>query len=279
MKPIRAHRATSDRDPATEALIVENLPLVGYLVSDLCARATHLSREDLASVGAIALVTAARSFDHSRGVPFGAYARHRILGALTDHLRSSDWAGRGARQRITAMAAAQDELASRLHRAPTVEELAQLLGTDTATVRETLGLAARRVTELDEDAVRTLRSEDVGPEDALIGAEQDAHVRAAVKALPERMREIIVDLYFRDRTVSEIAAERGVTHSAVSQQRKQAMMLLHAAMSEHREEASQAVPASTASDSRRAAYLARFAELRGATTLAAPAPAPLRAAL
>jgi len=31
------------------ALVVENLPLVGYLVSDLCSRATHLSRDDLAS--------------------------------------------------------------------------------------------------------------------------------------------------------------------------------------------------------------------------------------
>ncbi|MET1016487.1 MAG: flagellar biosynthesis protein FliA, partial [Leifsonia flava] len=39
------------------ALVVENLPLVGYLVSELCGRATHLSRDDLASVGAIALIT------------------------------------------------------------------------------------------------------------------------------------------------------------------------------------------------------------------------------
>ena len=40
-------------------LVLDNLPLVGYLVSDLCARATHLSREDLASVGALGLVLAA----------------------------------------------------------------------------------------------------------------------------------------------------------------------------------------------------------------------------
>ena len=38
------------------AMVVQNLPLVGYLVSEVCARATHLSRDDLASAGALALV-------------------------------------------------------------------------------------------------------------------------------------------------------------------------------------------------------------------------------
>ncbi|WP_426517254.1 hypothetical protein ACPPVQ_20085 [Diaminobutyricibacter sp. McL0618] len=40
-------------------LVIGNLPLVGCLVSDRCARASHLSRDDLASAGALALVTAA----------------------------------------------------------------------------------------------------------------------------------------------------------------------------------------------------------------------------
>ena len=71
-----------------EELIVDNLPLVGYLVSSLCARATHLSRDDLASVGAIALITSADSFDPTLGVPFGAYARRRITGAFADEMRS-----------------------------------------------------------------------------------------------------------------------------------------------------------------------------------------------
>ena len=60
------------------ALVVENLPLVGYLVSDLCSRATHLSRDDLASAGSVALVQAADAYDATTGVPFGAYARTQI---------------------------------------------------------------------------------------------------------------------------------------------------------------------------------------------------------
>ena len=67
---------------ARNALVVENLPLVGYLVSEVWGRATHLSRDDLASAGAVALITAAEAFDPDLGVPFGAYARRRVK----DHL-------------------------------------------------------------------------------------------------------------------------------------------------------------------------------------------------
>ena len=56
-------------------MVVDNLPLVGYLVSEVWARATHLSRDDLASAGAVALITSAEAFDPTLGVPFGAFAR------------------------------------------------------------------------------------------------------------------------------------------------------------------------------------------------------------
>ncbi len=253
-----------------DELVIANLPLVGYLVSDLCARATHLSREDLASVGAVALITAAEAYDPERGVPFGAWARQRILGALTDELRSTDWAGRGTRQRITAVTALQERLAAQLHRPPTVDELAAALGEAPSVVRETLAFAARRVTEIDEGVAGSLRSELPGPEEAAIIAERDRRLRVAIAALPERMRRIVVDLFYNDRTVTEIAAELGVTHSAVSQQRSQAMQLLRTAVAELRTDADAAVePVAAAVASRQAAYLARFGELQQSMALAA----------
>ena len=244
-------------------LVTANLPLVGYLVSDLCARATHLPREDLASVGAVALITAAEAYDPARGVPFGAYARQRILGAFSDELRSTDWAGRGARQRITAITALQERLAAQLHRAPTVEELAAALGDAPSAVRETLAFAARRLTEIDTDVAGTLRSELPGPEEAAVIAERERIMRAAIEALPDRMRRIVVDLFYNDRSVTEIAAELGVTHSAVSQQRSQAMQLLRTATVElHDASDGAAISAAGATAARQAAYLARFSELR-----------------
>ena len=92
-------------------LVVDNLPLVGYLVRDLCARATHLSRDDLAAAGALALVTSADAYDPSLGVPFGAFARRRIIGSFADTMRTDDWATRSARRRIRETLAVQETLA------------------------------------------------------------------------------------------------------------------------------------------------------------------------
>lgn len=213
-------------------LVVDNLPLVGYLVSDLCGRATHLSREDLASVGAVGLVLAADSFDPSAGVPFGAYARRRITGALVDELRSLDWAGRGTRQRIKAMQAMTETLAARLGRAPTHEELAAALGVTREQVRSSLTDAARTVGPLDA-AAEALVADTVAPDDATLEKERVAYLGAAVAALPERLRLIVTEIYLEGRAVKDVAADLGLTSSAVSQQRGEALRLLRGGLEAH----------------------------------------------
>ena len=172
-------------------LVVENLPLVGYLVSDLCARATHLSRDDLASAGALALVTAATAYDPTLGIPFGAYARTRIVGAFADEMRASDWATRSARKRIKETMAVQETLTAGLGRTPTVDEIANALGVDRETATAGLSDAARTVTTLDETTESFLVSQAVSPEESLLAGEQTAYIRAAVEALPERMRYVV----------------------------------------------------------------------------------------
>ena len=57
------------------ALVRENLAIVGYLVNEVARKAPHVSRDELASAGALGLVLAADSFDPAQGVPFGAFAR------------------------------------------------------------------------------------------------------------------------------------------------------------------------------------------------------------
>ncbi len=69
-----------------DALVRDNLAIVGYLVNEVARKATHLSRDELASAGALGLVLAADSFDPAQGVPFGAFARRRILGAIADEI-------------------------------------------------------------------------------------------------------------------------------------------------------------------------------------------------
>ncbi|WP_218220619.1 sigma-70 family RNA polymerase sigma factor [Nesterenkonia sp. Act20] len=245
---------------ARNALVVENLPLVGYLVSDMCAKATHLSREDLTSVGSIALITAADAFDPALGVPFGAYARRRIVGAFADDMRSADWAGRGSRKKIRELKTVEETLTAALGRAPSVTELAAALGVEEKAVAATQQDASRSVVALETDMSDYLVTEGRTPEQELVEAEQTAMLRAAVETLPERMRLIVSQLFFEGATVKDIAADLGITHSAVSQQRSEAMKLLRDGLQTHYSAAEVPVSSPKTSSRRRDQYLHELGE-------------------
>lgn len=250
---------TMDRT-ARNAMIVEHLPLVGYIVAETCARATHLSRDDLGQVGSVALVQAADAFDPTLGVPFGAYARTRITGAIADDLRAGDWASRGTRKRIRETLATQEALSAGLGRRVTPQEIADAMGVDRQTAVDALTDAARTVSPIDETVHDTVAADLPLPGEDLLEAEKRRYLVAAVQALPDRMRLIVKAVYFGDRTVTDVAAELGITHSAVSQQRSEAMRLLRDGLAEHYGDGGLAPePASRTTAARRSAYLARVA--------------------
>ena len=257
------------------ALVRDNLPIVGYLVNEVARKATHVSRDELASAGALGLVLAADSFDPSQGVPFGAFARRRILGAIADEMRAADWASRTARRRIKESLTVQASLTSALGRSPSVDEVAESLGVDRRAALEALSGASHSVSSLDESVADTIAAEAAGPEDLVLETERTHYVQSAVSSLPERMRYVIEQIYFHDRSVGDLAAELGLTHSAVSQQRSEAVRLMRHGLESHYstgaaprlEEQPKVAPA------RRAAYLARLAETSTARMAQPAAPA------
>lgn len=238
-------------------LIEENLPLVGYLAREVQARATHVPREELAAAGALALVNAADAFDPTMGVPFGAYARRRILGAFADEMRAMDWASRGIRKRIKEVTATREALTAALGRTATADEIATTLGMTRDAVVEALGDASRTVTSLDDSAVLDLPTAIALPEESAALQERREVLTHAVAALPERMRAIVQAVYIEERPVKEVAEELGVSHSAVSQQRSEAIRLLRDALERFYLNAG-AVPTSRVSESAREAYFSRI---------------------
>ena len=137
---------------AQNRLVEENLPLIGYHVSEVLRRVpAHVDREELASAGAEALVRAARAFDPTLGVPFARYAATRIRGALIDELRSMDWISRGARSRVRAYSDTVDRLSGALGRKPSEDEVAEALGVEVTEVRATREDAQRRTVSFDEE--------------------------------------------------------------------------------------------------------------------------------
>ncbi len=217
-------------DQSDAALVIENLPLVGYHVNATLSRVpSYVSRSDLASAGAFALVKAAKAYDPTTGVPFARYASLRIKGALIDELRGMDWVSRGARRRARRLSEVADELTATLGRAPSRTELAEATGMAVEEIDAARSDADVRVVSI--DAYNGVIADSVvavgaGPEESLLTSERLQYLRAGVAALPERMRYVVEELFFHDRPVVELADELGVTQSRISQLRTAALSML-----------------------------------------------------
>lgn len=246
---------------ARNQLVVDHLHIVGAATAYVASRLTHVSRDDLASAGAFALVRAAEKFDATLGVPFGAFARGRVNWALKDELRSMDWAPREVRVRAKQTTKVRQTLTAALGRTPTVAEIAAAMGVDTAVAREGLADAERLLTSLDAPDAPEIVWTGYLPEELVIASERDEFLRRAVDALPERKRAIITAIYFEDRTVKDLAEQLGVSHAAVSQQRAKAVRMLRDALDRHYADTPQreAAPAARSSASALDAYFERLA--------------------
>ena len=118
------------------------------------------------------------------------------------------------------------------------------------------------MTALDATEGDVIAADVANPEELVLETERTRYVTAAVRSLPERMRYIVEQIYFHDRAVGDLATELGLTHSAVSQQRTEAMRLLRDGFGTHYADdpAVEYTPESRTAPARRAAYLARMAE-------------------
>ena len=256
---------------AQENLIRDNMALVGHMVREMLFKVpAHVHRDDLASAGYAALVTAAQGFDETRGIPFGRFAAMRVRGALLDELRSMDWATRSVRSRARRSETARQELTAKLGRTPTQPELAELLGVGVSE------LAAadddvQRAAVLSLQGFTTGAAEDMvtdsslNPEEMLLHRERIGYLHDAVAVLPERLRFVVEASYLQERPLSEVAAELGVTESRVSQLRTEALALLKNGLATHMEQQDHAAGKDGVVARRRAAYAAQVA---GRSTLA-----------
>lgn len=222
--------------PAEQCRITAHMPLVGHIVRETMSRVPgHVSRDDLTSAGLTALVTADRSFDAERGVPFARYAATRIRGAVLDELRSVDWASRSVRRRARDLDRTRSELAVALGRPATAEEVAT-----------SLGLTADEVLANDEDTARAavmslqagegspvellLVDRGPAPDEQVLKGEEVAYLHDAIAELPERLRIVVEQYFLAERPMAEIAEALDVTESRVSQMRAEALALIRHAL-------------------------------------------------
>lgn len=219
---------------ATHALIVEHLGVVGHVVQEFLARVpAFVERQELVSAGYVALVKAAHSYREDTNVPFRRWAALRVRGAIVDELRSMDWIGRQTRRRSNLINDLKAAFYSEHHRTPSPEELAELMGVPTSAVLDAQAAGDTQVLAMDmepEKFVNIVIDCHRSPEDQAIHSEEVRYMLAGVAELPERLRYVVEQLFFYDRSTNELAEELDITHSRISQMRTEALGLLRDGM-------------------------------------------------
>jgi RNA polymerase sigma factor for flagellar operon FliA len=222
-----------ERAQYEERLVRDNMPLVHYVVSEVAHRVPgHVNRSDLVSAAMLGLAQAARSYDPERGVAFDRFASTRMRGALLDELRGRDWASRSVRARARGLKSAQDELTNKLGRTPTPQEIAAELDLPQEAVTKLVDDVHRATVlhydslVIEGDAETFLANSDDSPEDVILDRERKGYLAAAVQALPDRLRQVVIGYFFEERSMQDLADELGVSESRVSQLRAEAMLLL-----------------------------------------------------
>lgn len=224
-------------DPAQrDQLVMAHVDLVKTMAHRLRRRLpSQVEVSELVSVGVLGLIDAASRYEPALGVPFDAFARRRIHGAMLDALRGLDWVPRSVRKLQRQAEDAIGRLRHRLRREPEVEEIAAELE---ITVEQydhmldelrTTEVAVARATDQDRGGTSLIElaiDPDQGPYLQLERRELRRRLAQALTELPERERQILSLSYVDELTLAEIGQVFGVGESRVSQLRTQAVIRL-----------------------------------------------------
>jgi RNA polymerase sigma-B factor len=234
-------RYAQTRDPRLrEQLVHRYLPLARYAASQY--RRGSEPFDDLLQVASVGLLKAIDRYDPVRGAAFSSYALPTMSGELRRHFRDRSWAVRPPRdlqEQAIAVERAAEALSRDLGRSPTVDELAERMGTDAETVLEAReALSARMSTSLSapvrgsEDDDLDLGSRMGGDDDGFALAEHRATLGALAKTLTPRERAIVRLRFEQDLTQAEIGQEVGLSQMHVSRVLRQAIEKLRLAAHE-----------------------------------------------
>jgi RNA polymerase sigma factor for flagellar operon FliA len=167
--------------------------------------------DDLVAAGMLGLIDAADRYDESRGIPFEAYSRRRIQGAILDVLRAEDHLTRRERRAGREADRSEERMRMKLRRDLTTEELhAARRG-----VPRTLPHAQTFVPVEDVDDGTLDTSLDAFAR--LATAQDVVRLRDAIATLPGREQQILALYYEEELTYREIGSIIGVTESRICQ--------------------------------------------------------------
>ena len=214
---------------AQAASLADTLSVVDAVLGSLDRRLpAHVSRDDLASAGKLALVEALLRFDGPTAEA-RAYCYVRVRGAVVDELRRLDPLSRHFRSQVTLVRRASAALERQLGRVPVAGELAAVTGLSSAAIAqiELIATAAQAVsadeTDADGNQLHSLVDADaVCPARSAESGDAHASIHAALDQLPPNQARVLRRYYLDEATLEDIAAELGISKERVRQIREAA---------------------------------------------------------
>lgn len=218
----RAHEGDKE---ARDRLIMENVGLIWSIVRRFAGRGHEM--EDLFQIGSIGLMKAVDKFNLEMEVCFSTYAVPMILGEIRRFLRDDGMikVSRPLKELAVKSAAARERLEFSLGREPTIEEIAEHIGSSREEVAASLEAGAevesiyRPISREDEnggcliDRIAEKESQNENLLNRMMLAE-------LLKELNEQEREIIRARYFENKTQTVIAEQLGISQVQVSRLEK-----------------------------------------------------------
>ena len=229
------YRIQAGDQEAVNILVKANLRLVLKIASEY--KNLGLEYMDLVSEGNIGLIKAAERFDPARGCRFSTlcaiWVRQSIRRAIANQ-------GRTVRlpvylaDRIRKMREAEFDLNKKLRRLPTDEELANTTGISTENIQlmKRVRKTSYSLDENENEEVCSLHERladenSVAPDHAATRDHDFAYVEKAMKVLDERECDIVRQRFGigtgRDRSLSQIAQDYGLTRERIRQIQKTAI--------------------------------------------------------
>ena len=218
----RAHQGDK---AARDALTEENMGLVWSVVRRFDGRKAE--KEDLFQIGSIGLLKAIDKFDESYGVCFSTYAVPMIAGEIRRYLRDNSMirVSRSLKESAVQMYRCMEKLEKTLGRDPTIQEIADEMGTDP----EELSLIMEA--NMDVESLQQVVYRNDGNEMTLMDRLEDQHDAQEVlldrmlldqllSGLTEQEKQLICMRYVQEKTQSDIAGKLGMSQVQVSRMEK-----------------------------------------------------------
>ncbi|MBF1179465.1 MAG: SigB/SigF/SigG family RNA polymerase sigma factor [[Eubacterium] sulci] len=212
------------------ALVEKNLYMVDILIRKYLSKGVEY--DDLYQIGALALVAAVERFDPAKGFEFSSFATPTILGEIKKYFRDKQWSLKVPR-RLKEIAAkvqdAKDKLNSKLHRTPTVAEIAEFTGYTEEQIIEAIESSHAYGTysldktfdEAGEDGENAFLEKYTGfNEHGYDQIETAEIINKVVNTFNDQYKFIFRERFINNKSQSEIAKSLGISQMTVSRAEK-----------------------------------------------------------